>query len=160
MSFKNENELRTNLDQKGKELTKVEIDNLFSYLEQQVDSPKGLVDKSKTLANILLKENVFNYLVKTSLNKTTSGGINIGSQSTEGFTYTSVHTTSEKEEHYSIYARQKIGSLENGPGIVKGFLLRKEKTRKGLKNSLEARIELNNGKECTLRYDYTSAQLN
>ena len=142
-------------------IKKIDIQNLFSYLKQEIGSSGGLIDKTKALTNVLLKENIFRYLIQSSIKKTTANGISIGSESIEGYTYTSVHTQTNEEEHYSIYARCTSirDSINLRPGVVKGFLLRKEKTRKAIKNILEARLVLSHGKECTLKYDYTLANL-
>jgi hypothetical protein len=146
-------------EQSQSRIDNADIQNLFSYLKQEVNSSDGLVQKTKTLSNILLNNRVFDYMISQSIKKHTKGGIRLGSEKIEGFNYTGIHTVSEKEEHYSIYAKfnEKDKSL-NLPGIVKGFLLRKEKSKKFLKSILEARLVMFNGKECTLKYDYTLSQ--
>lgn len=136
-------------------LGKIDIQNLFSYLRQEVNSPMGVIDKTKALTNVLIKKNVFNFLVKSVLKRTEDSGISLGSHVIEGYTFTGIHTSKKDEEHYSIFARnnRSFNSISM-PGVVTGFLLRKEKTRNTEKNILEARLVMNNGKECTLKYDY------
>ena len=143
----------------AKKIDKIEIENLFSYLKQESVSPTGVIDKSKALTNVLIKGNVFNYLINEGIKNKSKGGINLGSDSIEGYTFTSISTHSKREKHYSIYARRynSIHSkLTHKVGVVTGFLLRKEITKKGVHNILEARFALMGGKECSVKYDYFS----
>lgn len=148
-----------NLNQLNSKTSKIEIENLFSYLKQETLSPIGVIDKSKALTNVLIKENIFNYLIEEGIKNQSKSGINLGSDSIEGYTYTSISSQSDQEEQYSIYARRYNYYKDSSKaltGSVTGFLLRKEITTEGVNNILEARFALKNGKECTVKYDYYS----
>lgn len=138
--------------------SKTDIQNLFSYLKQECKSPMGVIDKTKALTNLLIKESVFDYLINSVLQKNDTEDILTGSAIVEGFTYTGICTKENNTEHLSIVARNNsFGRGKGIPGVVTGFLLRKVKNTGSVKNFLEARLVMNNGKEYTLRYNYKLA---
>lgn len=132
-----------------------ELTNLISYLGKGEQSASILIDKVKTLTNVLLKKGVFQYMHSLPLADTPGKAVKSGSITIEGYTLTSVQTVGAGKTLKSIYGRQSISNRQSNAeqnGIVKAFLFTIEQHGEHENKSFEAKLSMFPGKDSTIKY--------